>query len=79
MAVLEAMNHGYVPIISPNCGIKDLVTNSGIISLDIKEIIEKLKGITDDRYLELSNLNYEISLKNTYLEMTEKYLKIMNI
>lgn len=79
MAVLEAMNYGCVPIISQNCGIKDLVVDSGIVSINIKQIIETLKKISSKRYLELSNQNYEISLNNTYKEMTEEFLRVTNI
>ena len=73
MTVLEAMNYGCIPIISNNCGVKELI--DGIIYKDINEITNKLKNININ---ELSNNNFNISLHNTYKDMTNNYLKVFN-
>ena len=75
MTVLEAMNKGCIPIVSENCGIKDILENEcGIIYKSEKDVVKQIECI--DKHIE-SKKSFELSLKNTYLDMTKKYLKIM--
>lgn len=75
MTVLEAMNMGCIPIISQNCGIKDVIGNKcGIIYEERSEVLEWIKNIKVDEQIKKS---FELSLKNTYLEMAEKYMKVV--
>lgn len=75
MTVLEAMNKGCIPIISENCGIKDIIKNRcGIIYKDVNDIVAEI------RYINIkveSKKCFELSLENTYLKMAGEYVKIM--
>ena len=74
MTVLEGMNMGCIPIVSKNCGVKELISNQyGIVYDNMNDVKEKIRNIN---VFEASSLCHEVSLKNTYIEMTKRYLKI---
>lgn len=75
MTVLEAMNTGCIPIVSSDCGIKDILNNEcGIVYRNYVDVINWIKNIN---IKEESNRSFEISIKNTYLEMAEKYKEVL--
>lgn len=77
MTILEAMNYYCIPIISKNCGIKEILENKcGIIYENNEDTVKKIKSINFEQE---SNLSYSLSIKNTYLDMTRKYNELMGV
>ncbi len=75
MTVLEAMNRGCIPIISANCGVKDILEDDcGLIYKETMDVAKWIKQIDIENE---SKKSFEISLRNTYLEMAEKYVEKM--
>ena len=75
MTVLEAMNRGCIPIISANCGVKDILEDDcGLIYKETMDVAKWIKQIDIENE---SKKSFEISLRNTYLEMAGKYVEKM--
>ena len=73
MSVLEAMNYGCIPIVSDNCGIKDVInSDNGFILKD--DITNKLFKNINKRSLESFNTASRLNPQN----MAKEYINIFN-